>query len=200
MTDPATRSTHRPSPDFSSRPIVRMQLAAGTWTRAFNRPDDPIFFSKRKGNRFTPSDGRYSVCYLGDGTRTCFLETFGDELYSARSRLARARWLSKVVVRLRFPEIFVCDLTDENVLTSMGVDKGSLYANDVAIPQAWAKAIMNHPAGFQGILYASRFAGRCLAAFDVPGLASHIRELQRFDLNGSSDGDKLVLEFDIVLI
>ena len=58
----------------------------------------------------------------------------------------------------------------------MGVDKASLLAADLSIPQAWGLAVQEHPAGFEAIKYTSRFLDQpCLALFDRGDLGSRLR-------------------------
>lgn len=198
---PGRRPIHLPREDFARIKVTPLQLGGRDWTRMFNRAQDPIFFNNRPGNRFTPPDGPWQVLYLGDSTRTCFLETFGDELYSGRNRIARSRWESRGIAEIAVPTAKVCDLTDDRILAALGVDKGALYATDLTVPQAWSRAIMEHPAGFEGILYASRFGeGKCLALFDTPAVATRVRELSREDLHGSMRGDDLCMEFNLALV
>ena len=62
----------------------------------------------------------------------------------------------------------------------MSVDKTSLLAADLTIPQAWGLAVQGHPAGFEAIKYSSRFLDQpCLALFDRGGLQSklHVKVL-----------------------
>jgi hypothetical protein len=58
----------------------------------------------------------------------------------------------------------------------MSVDKASILAADLTIPQAWGLAVQRHPAGFEAIKYTSRFLDQpCLALFDRGGLQSKLR-------------------------
>jgi len=58
----------------------------------------------------------------------------------------------------------------------MSVDKASLLAADLSIPQAWGLAVQGHPAGFEAIKYASRFLDQpCLALFERGGLQPKLR-------------------------
>jgi len=58
----------------------------------------------------------------------------------------------------------------------MSVDRASLLAADLSIPQAWSLAVQEHPAGFEAIKYASRFLDQpCLALFNRGGLQSKLR-------------------------
>ncbi len=58
----------------------------------------------------------------------------------------------------------------------MGVDRASLLAADLAIPQAWGLAVQEHPAAFRAIKYSSRFMDQlCLGLFDRDRPALHIK-------------------------
>ena len=52
--------------------------------------------------------------------------------------------LSQIVV----PELKVCAVSLERTRDAMGVDKASLLAADLTIPQAWGLAVQGHPGGF----------------------------------------------------
>jgi len=59
----------------------------------------------------------------------------------------------------------------------MGVDKASLLAADIGIPQQWGLAVQQHPATFEGIKYSSRFVNQaCLALFDRGRLTAKLQE------------------------
>jgi len=58
----------------------------------------------------------------------------------------------------------------------MNVDRASLMAADLSIPQEWGLAVQNHPAAFEAIKYSSRFLDQpCLGLFDRGGLRSKLR-------------------------
>ena len=58
----------------------------------------------------------------------------------------------------------------------MSVDKASLMAADLGIPQAWGLAVQQHPAAFEAIKYSSRFLDQpCLALFDRGGLPTKLQ-------------------------
>lgn len=58
----------------------------------------------------------------------------------------------------------------------MNVDKASLMAADLSIPQAWSLAVQRHPAVFEAIKYSSRFLDQpCLALFERGDLQSRIQ-------------------------
>jgi hypothetical protein len=194
------RPVHLPRKDFDSLALAAAFIPRQEWVRIFSKGREPVCFRKEPGSRFTPPHGSDGVLYAADLARTAFLECFGDELYSAKRRLSRSRWQSKAIVRLQAPALRLCDMLDEAVIAAMGLDKGAIYSTDLSIPQAWAKAVMEHPANFEGILYSSRFGcGKCIAAFERVGEAG-FQEVERFDLHGSAVGDSLIEEFDIALV
>ena len=58
----------------------------------------------------------------------------------------------------------------------MSVDKASLMAADLSIPQAWGLAVQGHPAAFEAIKYVSRFLDQsCLAVFGRGGLLAKLK-------------------------
>ena len=66
----------------------------------------------------------------------------------------------------------------------MGVDKASLMATDITIPQEWGLALQQHLAAFDAIKYSSRFIDQpCLALFDRDGMAARLQEKLLGELN-----------------
>ncbi len=81
--------------------------------------------------------------------------------------------MSRIVV----PRLKVCAVSLEPTRNAMGVDKASLLAADINIPQQWGLAVQEHPAGFEAIKYSSRFVDQpCLALFDRGALAARLQE------------------------
>jgi hypothetical protein len=67
----------------------------------------------------------------------------------------------------------------------MGVDKASLLASDLSLPQAWGFAVQQHPAAFEAIKYPSRFVNLpCLALFDRGGTADSLKVKSLGGLSG----------------
>ena len=196
------RPVHLPPPDFASRKIPSKRKGLARWWRLHPSTYHPVFFSALSGNRFTvPGLG---TLYLGCDARSCLLEKYGDEIYGARNlgkkpELAASDWRDRVLTAVGVPGIIVCDLTSAATLAACGVDTGTLTNPHLRFPQAWAKAIMEHPTGFDGILYSSRFTqGPCLALFNRRPLK--IKPLQSIPLSSHPDGLKLLSEFEIALV
>lgn len=115
------------------------------------------------------------MLYVGASLTACLWEYFGDAVFQGQRVIAATRWngcgLSQVVV----PQLKVCAVSLESTREVMGVDRASLAAADLTIPQAWGLAVQNHPAGFEALRYSSRFLDQsCLALFDRAGLADRL--------------------------
>jgi len=82
------------------------------------------------------------------------------------------------------PQLRVCAVSQELTRDAMEVDKASLLATDLSVPQAWGLAVQQHPAAFDGIKYSSRFINQpCLALFDRGGMAAQLQETLLGSLN-----------------
>ena len=87
--------------------------------------------------------------------------------------------------RIRIPALKACAVNLESTRNAMGVDKASLLAADLGIPQAWGLAVQEHPAGFEAIKYSSRFVDQpCLALFDRGGMAARLQVKLLGELSG----------------
>jgi len=103
-------------------------------------------------------------------------ERFGDLAYDHQGTLSEALWNNQSISLIRVPEIHVCDLTNAKTLSALTVDLSSLMHTNLDAPQQWGLAIQNHPAGFHGIKFRSRFNGRaCLALFKRDGIEKHLK-------------------------
>jgi hypothetical protein len=199
-----SRPVYRPPADFNSRDILLTEIESSEWFRLHPGNFDPIRFSKSDESRFSPSGGPCGALYLGADPETCILEKFGDIIYGYRQRgkqvvLADAVWRSRELTQLVLPGIKVCDLTNATTLQQCGVDASALMLPDLAVPQAWGVALMNHPNNFDGILYLSRFTqAHCLAIFDR---APRIEQPRRLGLLANHEGGAQVLKrFEIALV
>jgi hypothetical protein len=122
--------------------------------------------------------------YAGASLSACLWEYFGDDIFGNRHVISLAKWNSCSISRIRVPQLKVCAFSLEPTRNAMGVDKASLLASDLGIPQDWGLAVQRHPAAFDGIKYTSRFVDQpCLALFDRGGMASRLHETLLGELN-----------------
>ena len=101
---------------------------------------------------------------------------FGDDVFQGRRVIPSGKWNGCVLSQIIVPELTVCALSLQPTRDAMSVDKASLLAADLSIPQAWGWAVQAHPAGFEAIKYSSRFLDQpCLALFDRAGIQSRLQ-------------------------
>ncbi len=196
------RPVHLPPDGFASRDIPLARKRLGEWRRLHPGAFNPIFFSPSSGNRFAvPGMG---TLYLARDARSCLMEKYGDEIYGAvnqgkKPELPASDWRDRILTIVEVPGIAVCNLTSPATLAACGVDIGTLTNPDLRFPQAWSKAIMEHPNCFDGILYSSQFTQRpCLALFDRRPIK--VKALQSIPLASHPEGMKLLSEFEIALV
>jgi hypothetical protein len=116
------------------------------------------------------------VLYVGATIQTCLWEYFGDDVFKGNRLISAGKWRGCSLSQIIVPEVKVCAVNQERTRDAMSVDKASLFAANLAIPQAWGLAIQGHPAAFEAIKYASRFLDQpCLALFDRGGLQAKLR-------------------------
>jgi hypothetical protein len=103
--------------------------------------------------------------------------------------ISAAKWNGCSLSQIAVPQLKVCAVSQEPTRDAMGVDKASLLAADLSIPQAWGLAVQQHPAGFEAIKYSSRFVDQpCLALFDRGGMAAQLQETLLGPLNSVETG------------
>jgi hypothetical protein len=117
---------------------------------------------------------------------TCFWERFGQELLDqnpadrALSEKEVAERVWKQVTISANPALRLLDLRETRVQRQLGADAATFLAT-YDVTQAWALALMKHPANLQGIIYNSRLNApkHCIALFDrpavVPGTKSPLK-------------------------
>ncbi len=187
--DPA-RAWLRPGADFERLPIPITRQPRRTWFRVHRAGASPIAFGKFPHHRFSHRDCSYPLLYVGATIQTCLWEVFGDDIFQGRRTISEGKWRGSHLSQITVPELGVCAVTLERTRETMGVDRASLLAADLAVPQAWGLAVQRHPAAFQGIKYASRFIDQaCLALFDRGGLHA---QLNVRDLGALSELDAAV--------
>jgi hypothetical protein len=160
-----------PPSDLDSRNPELLQLPAGTIIHRFYTSEyEPFFFDPGLSGRLNAPDGSYGVLYCAKDPSGAFAETFlrtpGRRLIDADllRRKARLQVRSELsLIRLAGPGLAILGATAEVV-------HGGL---PYAVPQAWSKALFNHPIAADGIAYHARHDDEalCYAIFDRAGAA-----------------------------
>lgn len=108
--------------------------------------------------------------------QTCLWEYFGDDLFQGKRVISAAKWSGSLISQIVIPDLKVCAVSLERTRDAMSVDRASLLAADLNVPQAWGLAVQGHPANFEAIRYSSRFLDQhCLALFDRGGLSTRLQ-------------------------
>lgn len=174
---PAARPLRLPPADFATIKILRTRQPARNWFRVHQSRHSALYFSREPTHRFSHSACPFEFLYLGVDIETCLFERFGDTAYNNQKSIAGSLWNAHSISLVQVEELIVCDLTNAKTLSAMSVDLSALMHTDLQPPQAWGLAIQNHPAGFQGIKYRSRFnAKACLALFKRNRIEARLSE------------------------
>jgi hypothetical protein len=198
------RPVYLPPKDFGSRAIPAKPQKATEWFRLYPKGSHPVYFSKNENHRYSPLAGPCGVLYVGADPETCIMEIYGDRIYGFRRRnqkveLPDSDWRSRHLALLAVPALTICDLTDRKTLQECRVDAAALVHPRLAVPQAWAIAIMQHPANFAGIRFQSRFTnGPCLALFDRASGVKVKRKLGA--LPARPEGAQIIDRFEVALV
>lgn len=143
-----------------------------------------IQFGIRAHHRFSHPDCPFPLLYVGASIPVCLWEYFGDDVFGGQRVISAARWNGCSLSQIVAPPMQVCAVSLGPTRDAMGVDKASLLATDLSIPQAWGRAVQQHPAAFAAIKYSSRFVDQpCLALFDRGGMAAQLQETLLGPLN-----------------
>lgn len=170
------RALLRPAPDFGQRQIPVTRQPARAWFRLHRSNASALEFGCFPFHRFSHSRCPYPILYLGPNIQTCIWEVFGSDVFEGNRVIAASKWGERSVSRITVPEVKVCAVSLEKTREVMGVDKSSLLAVDLTVPQDWGLAVQEHPASFQALKYTSRFVDQpCLALFDRDGLPARLK-------------------------
>ncbi len=165
----------RPGQDFGQRQIPATRQPTRVWFRVHRSGGPALDFGLRPFHRFSHAACPHALLYVGSNLQTCLWEVFGDDVFQGRRTIAASKWAGRSVSQIRVPELRVCAVSLERTREAMGVDKASLLAGDLTIPQEWGLAVQRHPMAFQALKYTSRFVDQpCLALFDRAGLQARL--------------------------
>lgn len=147
-----------------------------TWFRVHRLGQPAREFALLPVHRFSHARCPYPLLYVAPTIQTCLWEVFGDDVFEGQRAISVSKWTGRRVSQITVPELKVCAISLEKTRDAMGVDKGSLLAADLTIPQEWGLAVQQHPARFQAIKFTSRFVDQpCLGLFDRDGLKGRLK-------------------------
>lgn len=181
---PPSRPLYQPGTDFGQRVILVTRQPQRPWFRVHRSGSPAIEFGIHSHHRFSHPKCPFPLLYVGASIPACLWEYFGDDVFRGQRVISAAKWNGCSLSRIAVPQLKVCAVSQEPTRDAMGVDKASLLATDISIPQAWGLAVQQHPAGFEAIKYSSRFIDQpCLALFDRGGMAAQLQETLLGPLN-----------------
>jgi hypothetical protein len=168
-----------PPDDVASRRPRLVRLKKGTVLhRFYTAENEPLFFDPSRLGRLNSPDGRFGVLYAAREAYGAFAEAFlrqpGRTLIDT-SLLRRKAYVRLEIVadlnliRLAGPSLAILGATAEVVHGGLPYDA----------PQAWSKALFDHPLRPDGIAYYARHddGAFCYAIFDRARNA--VREIDR---------------------
>ena len=170
------RAQRQPGADFDQRAIPVTRQPRRIWFRVHKPGTPAILFGTLSHHRFSHPNCPFPLLYVGATIQTCLWEYFGDDLFQGKRAISAGKWRGCCLSQIAVPELKVCAVSLERTRDAMSVDKASLLAADLAVPQAWSLAVQGHPAGFEAIKYSSRFLHQpWLILFNRGGLQAELR-------------------------
>jgi hypothetical protein len=149
-------SDPQPLADLNSRRPNFIWPKTGTVLHRFHaRAHDPIFFDRSLGGRLNAPDGSFGVLYVAKHQRGAFAETFlrtpGRTLLPYDVILAKSHAAIELTEKLQVVRLYGPGLA--TIGCTAQVTHGPLPYD---LPQAWSKALHDHPRRPDGIAYRSR--------------------------------------------
>ncbi|MBB5041098.1 RES family NAD+ phosphorylase [Shinella fusca] len=157
-----------PPADLHSRNPKMVPIPVGSdLHRFYTAIYEPIFFDRSTSGRFNAPDGSFRVLYVARLVNGAFAETF---LRSPGSTLIDSGLLRRRgYVRLKtVSPLKLIDLTGPGLAMIGATAEVPHSGLPYDAPQAWAKALFEHPASADGIAYHARHDDTelCYAIFD----------------------------------
>lgn len=159
-------SSHpEPPSDLQTRQLL-LRNTSQAWLRIYKVSNKPIYFGRTRKNRFDAPNDEFGVMYVANDLHGAFIETFGRSF----SKVVTMNSLSVTgLARIHVSrELKLIDLAESGSLAKIGADNRLSCDTDYALTQRWSKALYDHPANIDGILYMSRLDPKRLscALFD----------------------------------
>lgn len=155
-----------PPADFAARALPVETVPAGAaFARIHRSAFGALHFGTSGDNRFDDPDRRYGVCYAARSLEGAFAETclraVGATLVPLSHLAQRSATVLTVTAELRLAELHGPGLA------RMGAT-AAVSSGAYAVSQPWSRAIHDHPAGVDGIVYRSNHDNGelCVALFE----------------------------------
>lgn len=172
-----------PPPDFDKRdlPVVALALDVDPLYRIHRTVRDPVFFNHPSVTgatyRFDSPDNAYGVLYAAETLEVCLQETLIRDTFHGQAlpflideQEVAVRAFSRLCTESGKP-LILADLTAG--LTWLGGDARIWTTADYTGPNQWSKAVHDHPANIDGMLFISRFSQQpAIAIFNRVGIVS----------------------------
>ncbi|GEO81449.1 RES family NAD+ phosphorylase [Pararhodospirillum oryzae] len=161
-------TTPRPPADLATRTPRRITLPEGTRLHRFHPAGlGALYFDRSREGRFNAPDGSYGVLYVARERAGAFAETF---LRSPGARLIdpglmrRKAYVCFEVLR----PLTLIEFTGPGLAVVGATAEVSHRGLPYDVPQAWSKALRDHPVKADGLAYTARHdeTAQCHALFD----------------------------------
>jgi hypothetical protein len=165
-----------PPVDFAGRTVTIVEFDKPIF-RSHSSSRHPVFYGKTGQYRFDAPDGSYGVLYAGADMFCAFIESL---IKNPNSRVVTTAELkNKAIAELKGERALrLIDLTQSGALVRIGADS-RLFSADREAAQLWSKALHDHPALADGLLYPSRLDPVRQAVALFKDRAPKLRELSR---------------------
>jgi hypothetical protein len=139
---------------------------------------EPIHFDRSLGSRLNAPDGSYGVLYVAKSRSGAFAEAFLRE--PGRTIVPSDLLAQKAYVQLRIVKPLRLIKLHGPGLARVGATAEVVYDGlPYGVPQAWSKALRDHPSRPDGIAYYARHDDEelCFALFDLAQVVEMSREV-----------------------
>lgn len=187
-----------PPADFGNLPLVMFEPGAD-WIRVHHKTFGAVYFSRAEKSRWDCS-GPYGAMCIGDALETIVFERFGDQFYGSRA-LSRAETEDYTITEIKLNAgLKVADIRGDN-LVRLQVD-ARLFAASHAAARLYSRALMQHPAEPDGLLYNSRHAlsRTNLVLFDRDRVKAAVRTGVHWSLKDHPDFMSVIKKHRIAIL
>lgn len=184
------------------RKLQEVRIEAEELVRLSRFPDSEPHWSRGRYRFDGPIGGAFGTCYASMDLEVAFCESVIHENswgHGAQYQVPMALLTSRHVVHLHrpaAPELVLADLTGA-ALKALKLKNDISAGDDYSVSMAWARAIHDADAKWDGICYVSRQlnTGRAIALFE----RSRVTKAHSYKLSGQHLDD-LCDKFDVVAI